>query len=154
MIKISQTIDYDFITAVTKNADVWPWVCDDNTDFDSYAPSDMCVYLSVEDSGQLSGYFAIKAINSACYEIHMAILPEFWGRGIQYASALLGWIFSNSDCQKLIAFIPEKNVRMLSLALKSGLKKEGFIHKSFLSGGVLHGQYLLGISKGDICHQQ
>jgi RimJ/RimL family protein N-acetyltransferase len=68
--------------------------------------------------------------------------------------ALLDWLFANTPCQKLIAFIPEKNQKMLALALKSGLKKEGFIENSFLSGGVLHGQNLLGITKGDVCHQQ
>jgi RimJ/RimL family protein N-acetyltransferase len=84
----------------------------------------------------------------------MAILPEYWGNGINYTMALLDWLFANTPCQKLIAFIPEKNQKMLALALKSGLKKEGFIENSFLSGGVLHGQNLLGITKGDVCHQQ
>jgi RimJ/RimL family protein N-acetyltransferase len=154
MISIAQTFDYDFVCAVTKHKKIWPWVSDDNTDFESYYPSDIAAYLLIEEDGERVGYFAIRCVNSVCYEGHIAILPEAWGRSIHYMQEGIAWIFSNTECKKLIVMIPEKNKAVLSLAIKSGLEQEGVIRKSFLQSGVLHDQLLLGISKGDVCHQQ
>lgn len=154
MISIAPTNDYDFICAVTKHEKIWPWVSDDNTDFDTYYPSDIAAYLMIEDDGERVGYFALRCVNSVCYEGHIAVLPEAWGRSIHYMREGIEWIFNNTLCQKLIVLIPEKNKSVMALTIKSGLKKEGIIKQSFLHGGVLHDQLLFGISKGDVCHQQ
>jgi len=148
---ITQTFDYDFIKEVCVTPSVWPHISDDNCAIDEFTPSDSMIYLMVEDKGEKMGFFGLSAVNTICYEIHTTMLPKAWGKTLRYTKEVLDWIFTNTGCLKVVTFVPETNKKALNLALKTGLKTEGFIDKSFLKGGVLIGQYLLGISKGDLC---
>jgi len=148
---ISVTTDYDFIKLVTKNPDVWPWVSDDNSDFNNYEPDKNMVYLLVEDSEEKIGYFALTPINSICFEIHTTMLPKAWGKVINYTKEVVMWIFTHTRCMKIITFVPESNKKALKLAQRTGLLIQGFLDKSFIKNGELIGQYILGIERGSLC---
>ena len=148
---ISQTFDYDFIKEVCTNPMVWPHISDDNCAIDEFTPSDSMIYLMVEDEGEGMGFFGLSAINTICYEIHTTMLPKAWGKTLRYTKEVLDWIFTNTVCLKVVTFVPETNKKALNLALKTGLKIEGFIEKSFLKNGSLIGQHVLGINKGGVC---
>lgn len=148
---ITQTFDYDFIREVCVMPEVWPHVSDDNCSIEDFNPSDYMIYLLVEDEGEIMGFFGLSAINTICYEIHTTMLPKAWGKTLKYTKEVLAWIFENTECLKVITFVPETNKKAFNLAVKTGLKIEGFINHSFMKNNHLVGQYLLGISKGDLC---
>ena len=131
--------------------EVWPHVSDDNCSIQDFNPSNSMTYLLVEDEGERMGFFGLSAINTICYEIHTTMLPKAWGKTLKYTKEVLDWIFANTVCLKVVTFVPETNKKALNLALKTGLKIEGFIEKSFLKNGSLIGQHVLGINKGGVC---
>lgn len=148
---IDPTTDYDFVIKVALNDEIWPWISDDCGVKENYIPDERMLYLKISDDSKDVGFFSISCHNSVLFEIHTAILPEFWGKSLKYSTEVIGWIFGNTACQKLMTFVPENNNRALVFAERSGLKKEAFIADSFLKGGNLIGQHILSISRGDVC---
>lgn len=148
---IQPTNDAEFIKLVATNPQVWPFISDDNSNMANFEMKDSILYLAASEGDELLGYFALSVINSICYEIHTVMLPSAWGRVLKYAKEVLVWVFTNTDCKKVITFVPENNQKALSLAERSGMKREGFLEKSFLKNGELLGQYILG-AENSICH--
>lgn len=94
--------------------------------------------------------------NSNTFELHTMVLPE--GRGkmaIKGAADAFEWMFLNTKCLKIITYVPTFNRAAKVMARMVGFVIEGCNRKSFLKGGVLYDQTLLGITKEDwICQQQ
>lgn len=147
---IHPTDDYEFIKSVCLHPKIWPWVSDDYSNISEYEPDLNHLYLEIVD-GEKVGFFAIKPINAILFEMHIAVLPVGWGKSDIYTKKLIEWVFSNTNCQKLIAFIPESNKKTLKLAEKCGLTREGFIQDSFQKNGKLFGQHLFSIARGFLC---
>lgn len=150
---INPTTDYKFIKSVVTHPQVWSWVSDDFCHIDDFEPDIHHLYLEVVD-GERMGFFALKPINSIMWEIHTTMLPQAWGKTIDYAKSVLVWIFENTNCQKVVTFVPENNAKALKLAEKSGMTLEGFIQDSWLKNGQLHGQYILGVARSTVCRSQ
>lgn len=150
---ISATSDLDFIKSVMTNEAVWPHISDDMCGSRlEFEPDSSHLYLAVDDGGERMGFFAIRAVNSICCEIHTVMLPAAWGKTLKYTSAVIEWIFSETIFLKIVSFVPETNKKALKLALKSGLQIEGFLSSSFIKSGNLIGQHVLSINKGAVCH--
>lgn len=143
--------DFNDIQNLILHEKVWDWVSDDGAIKDDFEISDNDVYLSVIHDDVTCAYFMLSPINSICWEIHTLVKPEYWGKSLDYTKEVVLWIFDNTTCLKIITFVPETNHKAIKLAEKTGMKREGFINKSWLKNGELFGQYILGISKGDLC---
>lgn len=147
---ITPTDDYEFIKSVVCDPKIWPFVSDDYCNLSEFEPDAGHLYLEVFDHERM-GFFAIRPVNSIVFEIHTTMLPKAWGKTLQYTKEVLEWIFENTNCQQVITFIPENNVKALKLAEKSGLTQKGFIENSWLKDGQLFGQYIFGIVRGKSC---
>ena len=124
------------------------WVRDD---FGSVEINKGWLYLGVEDKG----YVAIEPLNHICYSLHIALLPELWGRGKEVGMAAGWWCFNNTICQKLQVIVPEYNRLAIKISRDCGLELEGVMKKSFAKGFKLHDQVIYGITKRSaICQQQ
>lgn len=101
---------------------------------------------------RLIGVFVLFARSSILWEVHTGILPEHRSaHGGAAARALIAFLFSQTECRKLVTLVPEFNRPALLYALRAGLRKEGVLTASFLKGGVLHDQTLLSINKEQLC---
>ena len=106
------------------------------------------VFVLIYCDAVLAGLYALQFHSSVMLEIHTCILPAFRGKAAEVAAAhIIKWVFTNTPCEKMITLVPAFNRAALRYALRAGLVKEGCITKSFKSGGILHDQTLLGISK-------
>jgi len=150
------TIDVvEEINEIMTHPDIYPDSIDDGSpraiDFD-VSPSLECeaiYYLAWIEDGVWAGLALLKPWNTITYEVHICILPEFRGPlGVQFGKDGIDWMFRNSKCRKIVAVLPGTNKRALSFALSVGMKKEGFIKRSFLKNGKMLDQVLLGIEKG------
>lgn len=144
------TTDIDALDEIARNDLVFKHISDDNSIRGDSIYSDKFTYLAANEGSELMGFFAISAINSICYEIHTVMHPKTWGRSLKYAKEVIVWIFENTPCKKLITFVPADNPQALSLAINSGMEKEGILKKSFLKNGVLLDQHILGVGS-DLC---
>jgi RimJ/RimL family protein N-acetyltransferase len=134
--------NYALIERIIKHPKVWPWVADDFT-FE-FEPNGNHLYLSIEDKGIV----VLKQLNHICYQLHIALLPELWGRGKGIGAMAQEWIFEKTPCRKLVAFVPEDNKPVKRLAERCGMKEEGRITKSFCRGLVLRDQIIYGFERG------
>jgi len=131
---------------------VWPLLMDDNTPASlrwrvgtGLLESPGVIVLLCEDYAT----FALVPCNSIMWDVHTAILPAARGQlGIDIGRNSVQWVWDNTGCMKIISWIPDFNRAAILYALKCGFKKEGKVTKSFLKGGRLYDQYVVGIERG------
>jgi RimJ/RimL family protein N-acetyltransferase len=143
--------DFDLINQIARHPDVFAGSADDGvTDSASVDMSAApMLYLLARCAGEVAGFFALQFHNSVMAEIHTCLLPHCRGAAAELiAKRVVDWIFSNTPCRKLTTMVPACNRPALFFAMRAGLRKEGLITESFLKGGVLHDQTILGLSKG------
>jgi RimJ/RimL family protein N-acetyltransferase len=69
----------------------------------------------------------------------LAAMRELLGRG--------GWLWANTPCLRAVTNVPSDNPIAYRFGSRAGLKEYGRNPRSFLRGGVLRDQILMGISK-------
>jgi len=107
-----------------------------------FEPRPGSLYLTYEDKGIVS----FDPINCICYSVHIALLPELWGRGTEIGKEAVDWVFQNTACQKLVAMVPEYNRLAIRVARSFG-RHEGTIRDAFSKGWKLHDLIIFGLSK-------
>lgn len=155
--KIIRTKNTALIKQIITHPSVWGAVSDDGQSPDDYEPvtDDVIYWLHVEDKESL-GLYMLHPHNSVTFEVHTCLLPIAYGEKAKKAAQLcMEWIFRVTPCRKIITNVPESNQLALRYAKKAGLKTEGINRKSFLKGGILLDQVMLGITKEEfLCQQQ
>jgi RimJ/RimL family protein N-acetyltransferase len=144
--------DSDLITRCMTHEKVWPWVTDDSCPprEEFTAPiEDHLIYLGVYEGSEFLGLFFLHQQNGICWEVHTCLLPVAWGRSERCTAECADWMFSNTDCRRIVTNVPANNPLALRLALRSGMKEYGRNPQSIMKGGVLLDQVLLGMSKGE-----
>ena len=129
---------------------------EDATNVEAWQPSDdeRVIYLAAtmetacKAFTELAGIFTLLPQNSVCFEIHAAILPAAWGcRSREALRGAIAWTFAETGARRIVASIPAYNKLAVKLALDCGMRAFGRNRESFLRGGRLHDQILVGISK-------
>jgi RimJ/RimL family protein N-acetyltransferase len=158
MIRKAIDEDKNLLNEIYSHEAVWPWIKDDNvTEEFRYKLGEMIFDTTKSNSIILTDgkfiSFWLKPMNSICYEVHTAVTPD--GRG-QYAIDIgeqaINWMFDNTNCRKIISYIPVDNRAATLFSLKCGFKKEGLITDSFLKDGKIINQHIVGRAKK--CQQQ
>ncbi len=126
---------------------VMDWLTDDNSKHYEVVLHPQIYYLVNEAN---TGVIRLDPINSVTCSVHIATLPELWGKASSFAQEAIEWNFKNTLYQKVVAIIPEYNDRTIKFAKKFNFKQEGVLTKSFLKNWVLADQLILSLNKGDI----
>jgi len=141
MIRLAE--DQEIIKKIIENPKVKKWVGDDFTM--EYEHDGKRLHLLWNNQAIVS----IEGMNGIMAQVHIAALPEVWGRGIEIALAAKEWLFKNTGLEKLVAFIPDNNKLAIKLARDAGMKQEGRITKAFSKGFRLRDLIIFGINKGE-----
>lgn len=153
MIIYEPTTDIEFITKCVTNPIVWRASTDDgmvNVEPELFfIPTDGKLWLRAGDYGLFMG----EPRNAVTYEVHTMLLPEARGKAIEIAKGALYWVFYNTPCLKIITHVPSFNALARRLTERCGMRLIGNNTSSFLKDGVLHDQFIYGISKEDLCQQ-
>jgi len=154
--KAIQIFDQDVIFDTITNDRIYPHVSDDGSPSPSdYKVNEGCIYVGIVDGEEYLGLFVVHQHNAILFEVHTCLLPCAWGsRSVAAAKTLIDWVFSNTNCKRLITSVPSNNALARRLAVRSGMVEYGLNPASFQKNGVLFDQIMLGISKGVICQQQ
>lgn len=150
MIAIERTFDENFIYDCAQP--IWEAISDDGSvSKDLYFPnmSPENYWLEAYEDEVRYGVFLFHPHNTICYEAHTMLLPRAHGRAAECAGAAIGWMFHNTQCQRIITNVPAYNRHALRLARSVRMIEYGLNDKSFLKNGVLYAQHVLGISKGE-----
>jgi RimJ/RimL family protein N-acetyltransferase len=152
---LTRTRDMGVVRSIMAHPAIWPHVHDDSVVECEPIDHDGFHWMLVDD-GAPAGVFLVHAQNSICYQMHTCLLPRIWGAGsARAAQLLLGWAFTETDCQKMVTNVPAYNRSALRFAQAGGMTQEGINRASFLRNGALIDQIMLGITKQEwLCQQQ
>jgi len=118
----------------------------DDTSPDPAVPDPDAFYIIDDEE---SGVVRVDHVNGVCCMVHIAALPNLWGRTKDFAKEALDWGFRNTGYMKVLAMVPVFNLLAIRLCKASGFKVEGHAKKSFLKNWELHNQILFGLTKSD-----
>ena len=150
MLNIRKTTDESLIYDCVTHPKNWNAVTDDGAPYpELYFPdiSARNIWLEVVDDKKSLGVFLAEPHGVACRVAHSALLPSAHGVGAEVSKLAMQWLFDNTDCMRIIAWIPEYNRLAIRMALDSGLRQCGINEQSFLKNNNLYDLLLFGISK-------
>ena len=155
MITFERSFDYDLVRSIITHPRLWPHLSDDfSPPAGEYRPQEHPAiwYVIVHDEHErgedLLGLWMFVPLNGVCWEVHTALLPVAWGEKGHIAALMLpSWIWEHTHCRRIVTNVPGSNRLALHFAYKAGMKVFGHNEASFLKGGVLYDQVMLGISR-------
>jgi RimJ/RimL family protein N-acetyltransferase len=115
-----------------------------------HPPDDRSIHyvLAFSDALDLMGLFVFHPQSPECFAAHVALLPSAWGPGSERAAQLaFRYMFRTTRATRIVGAIAQSNRLAIAYAKRAGMKRYGTSPASFLRGGRLIGQVLLGISK-------
>lgn len=154
---VSRCFDASVLKKIMKHPSVYRWIVDDGCPpIESFEPAinDHVYYVLVSNPEPIA-VFMYHPHNAITFEVHTCVLPVAYGeRAQEAAKKSLRWMIDNTSAQKIITNVPANNIKAKRFAIRCGMSLEGINRESFLLGGVVYDQYMLGITKGEICQQQ
>lgn len=144
---ISRCFDIPLIREAMTHPKVYQHISDDGCpkEFEPVL-TDALIFLAVNDP-EFLGVFLFHPQNFVTYEVHTALLPEAWGKSVEYGKAAIEWMFANTPCKRVVTNVPKYNRLAKRLSEQVGMKEYGMNPKSFQKNGVLHDQIMFGLSK-------
>jgi RimJ/RimL family protein N-acetyltransferase len=147
---LERTHDYALLRAIATHPRLWEHVSDDGTPpREEWKPAeDPALFYVLVREVELLGFFLLAPQNCVCYEIHVCLLPEAWGERADAAfTGVLRWAWAETPARRIVGHVPASNRLAVRFAARAGLTEYGRNPASYLQGGALHDQILLGISK-------
>jgi len=119
-------------------------------------PVGVCWLMVYDDSHDVALY-RVSMLNSVTFEVHANVLPTHRARG-RHASArsMYRWLLDNSQCQKLVTWVPCMHTHILRFAREMGMREEGRLRDSYPKDSKLWDQHLMAIGRAGMeaqCHQ-
>lgn len=150
--KFERSTDYELIRQIITHPRIYPHATDDYSplaaEFRAIEHESIWYVLVRDDDECVLGLFMFVPENRVCWKIHTCLLPQAWGRNARQIAHQLGeWLWTNSECLRVITDVPEYNVHALKFALDAGMEKFGLNPKSYMKNGKLMDVILLGVSK-------
>jgi RimJ/RimL family protein N-acetyltransferase len=148
-----RTQNEKLIHAIATHPQIWPTMADDIT-------SDPALWKPVLHAGiwyvlcfgderetDPRGMLVFFPENSITWQVHLCILPDFWGSAARTLREAFQWLWAQTACLRITGSVPVWNAPAVHCALRAGMQPFGVNLHSSLKGGRLHHQLLVGISK-------
>jgi RimJ/RimL family protein N-acetyltransferase len=104
--------------------------------------------ISLSNDPVPMGIIAFYPLNHVLFEAHIFLLPEFQGKATDsICLKTISWMFANSPCQKIMAFIPTTKIYLVNLVESLNFEREGYIKKSISYQGELVDQYIYSLGR-------
>lgn len=147
--QILRTFDPELIKSIITHPKVYKHCIDDSSpppeEFEPFVVEQLFNLIAYEEKA--AGAFMFVPVNLITYEMHLAMLPEFWGRGREALHLAIDWMFTHTPCRKIIGGVPAFNRLTVRLLEAVGFEDEGICSKSFQKNGIIYDRLMLGISK-------
>lgn len=153
--ELTRTRDMELVKAIMAHPAIWPHIHEDGTELPELRDEESLHWMAVSD-GDPAGVFLAHPRGVACWEVHTCLLPRMRGsQAARAAQMLLGYLFDQIGCAKVITHVPAYNRPALRFAKASGMQVEGNNRASYLRHGVMEDQIMLGITNKEwkLCQQ-
>jgi hypothetical protein len=150
MIRRCTIDDIENVHRILKHPDIWDAIADDGASKEDF---DMTPVLENENTYVLLPHedilFLIFPVNAITWDIHINALKEARGEAHRVSIEVLEYMFTQTPCQKIIAYIAEIFPTVIRHTIKCGLGQEGCLIGSYLKNGEIYNQHILGITKSE-----
>ncbi len=156
-----RTHDAEVLRQFYMNNNIWEIMQPDGSpdakdlDFNAFVDEglgDDLIFVAVSYNAKLAALFMFDEKIPYCYDIHSALLPEFWGMKLAHllGQAACRWMVDNTACEKITTSVPSFNKPAYKMAVAAGMSLEGCNRQSFMKNGQLYDQALFGFTKGEL----
>lgn len=130
--------------------ELWYEISEDNAP--AYTPDLIKEYwIGLLNDKELVGCARFHQLTSITWEAHAFILPDFRKKyGPLSCLTTLNWMIENTDCQKIVANVPNRFPNVMGFLEKIGFKKEGVNRQSFTKDGKLWDIVNYGLTRTEI----
>lgn len=153
MIKLTQTSDMNLVRLIITSPEIWDHAVEDGVKKELYIPSydDQSCWLLCEINNEIAGAIYVCNANTNTLIIHPNILKKYRKFCRDVIHSFLKWFLQlPSFICKLNVAIPECRKIVYNLAKRIGFVDEGINRKSYCKNGMMHDQYLLGLTRLEI----
>ena len=129
--------DAGLVERFIKHPAIWPFVTDDDCgQIEDWKPvmAPHVHWLLSDDGGAL---FMVYPLQMRLWEAHSHVLPEFRTNTVGYYRAGMEYLKHNTQCARLLGFIPSGNYRAKRAAEAAGMKKAAVLARCCMKGGRL-----------------
>lgn len=113
--EVTRSYDAAHINAVINHPDVFPWVAGPNDvtlDVTEWLSDPAHILLTNEHGG-----FLFHPRGGGTYEVHSQIVPEGRKQSLSAAQSAARYMFTQTDCVRIVTYVPENNRRAKALTL-------------------------------------
>jgi hypothetical protein len=150
-VTFERTRDLALVRGILTHPAIWPHITDDGSpSIEDFEPADpeAVIYLVARDGADLLGLWMAVPRNAVELEVHTCLLPVTWGpRAAIAGREAIEWVWANTRARRIVTSVPEPNRLAHRFAQRTGMTEYGRDPLSFLRGGELFDQILLGISR-------
>lgn len=141
---VHKTDDLEAVARILNHPRVFRMLADDSTP-SPYVPTGGFHVMNDAKTGVVR----IDPMNGICCVVHIAAMPELWGKANEFAMDVITWGFENTLFVKAVAMIPKFNRLTINLCLDCGFVLEGRLIKAFQKNWEYHDLVILGLTKTD-----
>ncbi len=152
MIRIERTHDMDLVRRIYVHPKIYGKMTDDLCPPPEALtiPENSSQYflIAYNDKDEAMGVICYQPHNHVLYQIHIAILPEFWGNdnAVNAVKASFDWMVKNTSCRVVLSITPRPYSLAIRLAKKVGAELQGVLKHSILLKGHLEDQIIYGVN--------
>lgn len=108
------------------------------------------IWLEVTDSQKVIAVFQLQEFTKITGNIHLHILKENQGKGIAKTlfDPLITWIEHNTKYQKLIATVPEHNIKMRAVIARLPFRITGIISNGIILDNKIQNLLIFELNVG------
>lgn len=150
MISIIRTHDMGLVKSIYTHSKIYSKIADDfcppanEVEIEDYEGK--YFLIPYDEAGNATGIICFYPHNYILYHVHIAFLPEFWGKSTpESIKAALSWIKKHTLCKKVIGIIPTQYRLVIRLAKLLGFKKEGHLKNSVQINQTLQDLEIYGL---------
>jgi len=147
--------DPEVVKSFLLRPEIFATIAEDGAD-DFEPDMERNIWLLMKSDDTEVGIYQIERINGITAQIHANVLPEHRKPHSKATGrAALDWIVANlPDIHKIIAVIPVLYPNVRDFTLSFGFTLEGINRQSYLKGGAIYDQWILGITRPEIGEKQ
>lgn len=153
MITLTQTSDMNLVKLIVTSPEIWDYSVEDGVKKDCYIPTydDYSLWLLCEIDNEIAGAVYVCNANTNTLIMHPNILKKYRKHCRDVIYVFLKWFLDLPKfiC-KLNVAIPSCRRIVYNLAKKIGFIDEGINRNSFCKNGIMHDQYLLGLTRLEV----
>ena len=147
---VERTFDADLIKSVLLRQEIKATIAEDGVDeFEPDLEGD--IWLVMRDETVIAVY-QLERVNAIMLQIHANVLPEHRKKHSKDTGrAALDWILDNlPEIHKIVAYIPVIYPNVRDFTASFGFQIEGVLTQSYLKNGVVHDQWVMGITRQEL----